>query len=246
MRYAIVSDIHANLAALQAVLGEAGSADEVWCLGDIVGYGPEPNECVETVKQRASVCIPGNHDWACIGKIDIADFNGDAAAAIMWAQRRLSAPNLAYLDSLPETVTTGDFTLAHGSPREPIWEYIIYPGTAKANFAHFSTQVCLVGHTHLPAMFQETKGAQKPNASCQVVPIELGNWQPIGRRRRIINPGSVGQPRDGNPWASYLLLDTSRMMLEYRRVPYPVEITQRNMQKAGLPPRLYLRLGYGR
>ncbi|MEA3459769.1 MAG: metallophosphoesterase family protein, partial [Chloroflexota bacterium] len=185
MRYLVISDIHSNLAAFEAVLADAGEYDKVWCLGDLVGYGPRPNECIERLRQLDHVCVAGNHDWAAIGKLDLEDFNADARRACLWTRKTLSPENWKFLESLPERLEFPDldFTLVHGSPRHPIWEYILSPFTAEANFAHFDTRFCLVGHTHVPTVFR-----QRPWD-----PGELSNPLHLGEERLIINPGSVGQ-----------------------------------------------------
>jgi diadenosine tetraphosphatase ApaH/serine/threonine PP2A family protein phosphatase len=241
MRYALISDIHANLAALTAVLDhlDVKTVDEVWCLGDVVGYGPDPNECLERLRELPHRCLAGNHDWAVLGKLDLEDFNPDARRACLWTREQLTPTSRAYLESLEERIVEGDFTLAHGSPRHPIWEYIIYPSNAQVNFAHFDTPYCFVGHSHVPIIFRD-RGSE-----IDIRPIELGVPMPLGEERLIINPGSVGQPRDGDPRASYVLLDAEARTIEYRRVPYPIEETQRKMVQVGLPPRLIIRLSYG-
>jgi diadenosine tetraphosphatase ApaH/serine/threonine PP2A family protein phosphatase len=241
MRYALISDIHANLAALMAVLDhlDVKTVDEVWCLGDVVGYGPDPNECLERLRELPHRCLAGNHDWAVLGKLDLEDFNPDARRACLWTREQLTPTSRAYLESLEERIVEGDFTLAHGSPRHPIWEYIIYPSNAQVNFAHFDTPYCFVGHSHVPIIFRD-RGSE-----IDIRPIELGVPMPLGEERLIINPGSVGQPRDGDPRASYVLLDAEARTIEYRRVPYPIEETQRKMVQVGLPPRLIIRLSYG-
>ena len=241
MRVAVVSDIHSNLAALKAVLADAGAVDAVWCLGDIVGYGPQPDECIETLRaQPGLVCIPGNHDWAALGKLDTAEFNHDAQSAVLWTREHLSDEGRRYLESLKETQEAYGFTLVHGSPRHPIWEYVISPRLAGENFAAFKTTYCLVGHSHWPIMYVEN-GADPPAED----DAQWGACIELGDRRRFINPGSVGQPRDGDPAASYLVLDPERKTVEYRRVRYPVKATQALMRKAGLPSRLVERIAYG-
>lgn len=243
MRYLILSDIHSNFEAFQAVLDDAGPVDQVWCLGDVVGYGPDPNACVELLRSFPHRCIAGNHDWATLGKLDLRDFNPDAREANLWNREQLTADNLAYLDALPETLVEGAFTLAHGSPRHPIWEYIIYTSTAETNFDHFDTPFCFVGHTHTPAIFRLNKSSGKE--MCQASTPSLANLVHLETARMIINPGSVGQPRDGDPKASYAILDLEALTVEYHRVTYPVEETQAKMIKHDLPLRLALRLGYG-
>ncbi len=156
MRYAILGDIHSNLAALTAVLedlNKRGGFDKIWCLGDIVGYGPEPHECIELLKQFNHLCVAGNHDWAAIGNIDTNDFNEDAALANNWTSNQLIPSDKDYIKSLELIVVEGDFTLVHGSPREPIWEYLISTKIAQDNLKFFETRICLVGHSHIPLVF---------------------------------------------------------------------------------------------
>jgi diadenosine tetraphosphatase ApaH/serine/threonine PP2A family protein phosphatase len=242
MRYLILSDIHSNLEAFKAVLDDAGAVEQIWCLGDIVGYGPDPNACVELLRSHAHLCIAGNHDWATLGKLDLRDFNPDAREANLWNREQLTADNLAYLEGLPERLVEGEFTLAHGSPRHPIWEYVIYTSTANTNFEFFDTPYCFVGHTHTPAIFRQLPNSQ--NACESITPV-IDQPVHLEGDRLLMNPGSVGQPRDGDPRASYAILDVESFTLEYHRVVYPVEETQAKMIKHDLPLRLALRLGYG-
>ncbi len=249
MRYLVVSDIHANLQALLAVLAHAPPVDEVWCLGDLVGYGPNPNECIECVRELPRLfCLAGNHDWAALGQLDVSTFNAEARLAISWTQSVLSAESREYLEGLPVRAERDGLTLAHASPREPIWEYLLDTTSACANFAYFSTPLCLVGHTHLPLAFEWDAARSR----CEFPPelFEPGAAGeialPFEGRRLILNPGSVGQPRDGDPRAAFAVLDTERMTWEVRRVPYPVEIAQERMRAQGLPRRLVERLAHGR
>jgi diadenosine tetraphosphatase ApaH/serine/threonine PP2A family protein phosphatase len=254
MRCAIISDIHGNLDALQAVLADAGQVDELWCLGDLVGYGPQPNECVALLRERGALCVAGNHDWACIGKMDTAEFNPEATEAVLWTRARLTPEHRAYLESLPETLVAGEqreFTLVHGSPREPIWEYLTHISLARLNFDYFPTRYCLVGHTHVPLIFQRPAPHERPTDYRTIVPRPDEPY-PLGTHRVIVNPGSVGQPRDGNPDAAYMVYESARGAgdgsagtLTLRRVPYPVAAVQQKMREAGLPPRLIIRLAYG-
>jgi predicted phosphodiesterase len=243
MRVLIISDIHANLVALEAVLADAaGRYDAAWCLGDLVGYGPNPNECVALVRSLPGmVCLVGNHDKAVLGEIDINVFNGDARAAIAWTQGVSTPDTLAYLRDLPEQLLREDYTLVHGSPRQPVWEYILDRFIAMENFPLFDTPFCLVGHTHMPVIYKQIGsngdvGDETPNYSAP---------RALRGSRLIINPGSVGQPRDNNPDAAYALLDTDTDTWEYRRVPYDLFATQSRMRAARLPERLAARLGYG-
>ena len=243
MRSLVISDIHSNLEAFEAVVQDAGPVDQVWCLGDIVGYGPDPNACVELLRSRPHLCIAGNHDWATLGKLDLRDFNSDARQANLWNREQLTPDNLAYLEALPETLVEGQFTLAHGSPRHPIWEYIIYATTAQACFEYFDTQYCLVGHTHTPVAYRLDN--EDGDEVCETILPSPDGPLKLGPERLIINPGSVGQPRDGDPRASYLVLDTDALTVQHRRVEYAVERTQAKMEKQGLPMRLVVRLMYG-
>ena len=243
MRYLIISDVHSNLAAFEAVLADAGSFDKVWCLGDMVGYGPDPNECVERLRDLPHICVVGNHDWATLGKLDTEDFNPDAKRACLWTRKQLSSSNLEYLETLPEAIVEEGFTLVHGSPRHPIWEYILYPSIARANFEYFDSRFCFVGHTHVPVIYRHHP--ENPSKACDTLIPSLNDPLVLGEDRLIINPGGVGQPRDGDPRASYAVLDSDEHTLEYRRTPYPIEVTQARMMEKGLPLRLIIRLGYG-
>ncbi len=247
MRVLVLSDIHANLAALEAVLADAEEQgyEATWCLGDVVGYGPDPNECIERLRELPGelVCVAGNHDWAALGRLDIEDFNPEARRAVQWTQAELTAGNRAWLESLPDQpVVRGRYTITHGSPRHPIWEYILTPSIARSNFEHFSTPYCLIGHTHVPVIYRLPEEDKRCEALMPTTefPIALA-----GPHRLILNPGSVGQPRDSDPRASYALLDTDRDVWIYRRLAYPVELTQAKMREAGLPERLIARLAYG-
>lgn len=244
MRVLVISDIHANLAALERVLEDAdGAYESVWCLGDTVGYGPEPDACIMRVRSLNALAVVGNHDWAVLQRMDVEDFNPEARRAVLWTRNHINPENLAWLNSLPgEPVVCDDFTLTHGSPRDPVWEYVLYPSVAQANFEHFTTRFCLVGHTHVPALHMLQDDASKVRslalAAGQVISLEAG-W------RGILNPGSVGQPRDNDPRAAYALLDTEALTWETRRVAYPFEVTQAHMRAAKLPERLISRLAYG-
>jgi diadenosine tetraphosphatase ApaH/serine/threonine PP2A family protein phosphatase len=238
----IISDIHANLAALEAVLDDAPHFDEVWCLGDLVGYGPKPNQCIQRVRGLPQTSLAGNHDWAALGKLDLNSFNAIARAANEWTQRQLTSSSLTYLNGLASSLQRDEFTLAHASPREPVWEYIMDARTAYQNFEHFSTSFCLVGHTHIPVLFELDAERNR----CQALLPPFPEPVKLGTRRAIINAGSVGQPRDGDPRAAYGVLDTDEMTFEFRRVSYPIRITQERMRAQGLPQRLIDRLQVGR
>ena len=242
MRYLIISDIHANLPALEAVLADAPPYDEVWCLGDLVGYGPNPNECIERVQELPHTSLAGNHDWAVLGRLDLDSFNLDARIANIWAQSELGPAAREYLSKLPVQLERDGAYLVHASPREPVWEYVLDASVAWANFAYFPTTVCLLGHSHIPLAFVGDEQRRRCDS--------LSPWHsdplPLGSRRMILNPGSVGQPRDGDPRASYAVLDTDDNTWEFRRVTYPVEIVQERMRARKLPRRLIARLEFGR
>ncbi len=243
MRYAVLADIHANLAAFKAVLQDLeskGGVDEIWCLGDTVGYGPEPHACLELLASHNHVCVAGNHDWAAIGKIDTLDFNPDAARACQWTARQLTVGDIDYLQGLPLQLERGDFTLVHGSPREPIWEYLLSAVDARANFACFDTRFCFVGHSHVPLVFRRDEAG-----SC--ILERLSDKVSVGmhRDRLIINPGGVGQPRDGDPRASYAVYDSNDHTIYHYRVEYDIAATQNKMMECQLPLSLVFRLSGG-
>lgn len=242
MRILIISDIHANLTAFQAVLDDArGEWEYVWCLGDVVGYGPDPNECVEVLRGLPHLCLAGNHDWAALGRLDIRTFNPDARKAVNWTRETLTPENTAYLDDLPTTFVIGDYTLAHGSPREPVWEYILEPLVAALNFPHFETPYCLVGHTHQPVTYE----LLSEQGDVEAIMPTYRHQRHLNGRRQIINPGSIGQPRDQNPNAAYALLDMDTNTWEYRRVAYDIPAVQRRMRANDMPERLIARLEHG-
>jgi diadenosine tetraphosphatase ApaH/serine/threonine PP2A family protein phosphatase len=240
MRYAILADIHGNLAAFKAVLQdveERGGAEQLWCLGDIVGYGPDPSECIALLCQYNHLCVAGNHDWAAIGRVDISDFNPDAAEACRWTARQLSPEDVRYLDNLPLTLSRDDFTIVHGSPREPIWEYVLSTESAGANFQFFETRFCFIGHSHLPVVFE--------NVGQRCVLMGLPAELRLGENRLIINPGGVGQPRDGDPRAAYAIYDAGAATIYHYRITYDIEATQQRMVEHGLPVFLAMRLSHG-
>ncbi len=244
MRIAVLSDIHANLPALEAVRADLGEVDQVWVLGDIVGYGPQPNEVISTLQSMGARSVLGNHDGAAIGTVDPAYFNPDARAAIEWTAGVIDANARSYLATLPEVRRDGELTAVHGSPRDPIWEYITSTGIAAANFEHFESRLCLFGHTHLPIAYLLTNDAieARPGLPDEVVQV--------GPARALLNPGSVGQPRDGLPDAAYGILEMSDSVdeatMSFHRVRYEIDRTQRMMRDVGLPARLAERLSYGR
>jgi len=294
LRYAVISDIHANLEALQAVLQELARIvrrsgqpfDGLWCLGDLVGYGPNPQECVDVVHSHTDVVISGNHDQAVAGILPVEHFNDSAQVTADWTRSKLSQGHLRYLAGLAERMVIGACTLVHGSPRNPVWEYLTSVDVAALSFPCFSTPLCFVGHTHVPTIFlqraepvvmaetaerarrleranqgflaEELLGLETLNqlaveqeeliresvAPCEVVSPGEGQWVLPPGYRAIVNPGSVGQPRDGDPRAAFMVYDTERGC-EFYRVEYPLEQTQRKIWRSGLPARMAQRLSYG-
>jgi diadenosine tetraphosphatase ApaH/serine/threonine PP2A family protein phosphatase len=239
MRICVVSDIHGNLPALDAVLTALSPFDTVWQLGDVVGYGPQPDAVVARLKHLSAMGVAGNHDAAALGRIETDVFNDDARTAVEWTAGRIDGDTRTWLGALPERMTDGSFTLVHGSPRDPIWEYVFSVPVARANFAAFETVHCLVGHTHVPLVFREDDGLVETLAPSDGSTLQLDG------RRTILNPGSVGQPRDGDPRACGMVIDTASNVVEWRRVDYPIADVQSLMMRAGLPRRLVDRLTLG-
>ncbi len=239
MRIAVLSDIHGNLPALEAVLAALAPFDAVWHLGDVVGYGPEPDAVVARLDALGATGVRGNHDAAAIGALSTSAFNSEARAAVLWTASVITSETRDWLTALPETATIGDFTLAHGSPRDPIWEYVLTTPTARANFAVLTTRLALIGHTHLPLVFREDDGLVET-----IAPSD-GSTLALDERRALLNPGSVGQPRDGDPRACGALLDLEAGTMSWRRVAYDIAIVQDRMRSAGLPKRLIDRLDHG-
>jgi predicted phosphodiesterase len=241
MRTLVISDIHANLTALEAVLTDTGQIDAVWCLGDLVGYGPDPNECVECIAQLPNLqCIMGNHDAAAVGCIEVDAFNPDARKTVLWAQERLTPANKEYLKNLPERVKLDYITLVHGSPFKPIWEYLLDTRSATISFEFFDTHYCFVGHTHLPVLYYLPDDRQTAQL---IVPEHIS--QMTLAPRGIINPGSVGQPRDRDSRAAYAILDMTNFTWEWHRVEYDIQNVQERMRKENLPERHITRLSAG-
>lgn len=242
VRIAVLSDVHSNLVALRAVLDDCGTPDAIWCLGDIVGYGPRPNDVIALLVDRGALAVAGNHDWAAVGKMGVETFNRDAATAARWTSAALSPEARDYLTELEVIETAHDCTLVHGSPRDPLWEYLLASWQALENLDHFATRLCLFGHTHIPSMFASVdEGRMRVLQVEGALTVELTALA----GKTFLNPGSVGQPRDGDPRSAYLLLDLSAGSAEWRRVPYDIEATQAQMREARLPRRLIERLSQG-
>ena len=245
MRYGILSDIHGNLEALDAVLEALADEriDRYLCLGDIVGYGASPNACLDRVTGLTTVVIAGNHDHAAIGKLDIATFNHFAAEAALWTRRQLTPDERRYLAELPYTRQIDDLYAVHASPANPEdWTYLTSLWLADEAFDGMPGDIalCVLGHTHTPVIF-ERRTAQ--DRSRQIPAATLGLESEC---RYIVNVGSVGQPRDGDPRAAYCVYDTGERRIEIKRVSYDVETAQRKIRAAGLPDILAERLAYGR
>ena len=243
MRILLISDIHSNLIALDTVIKDAGDFEQIWCLGDVVGYGPEPNECINRLREYDLICLAGNHDLAVVDEIGLKDFSRDAQVSLLWTRQFLTPANHDWLKSLPTTtLVLHDLTVVHASPRDPVWEYLNDREVAKNNLDLVTTSICLNGHTHIPVIFRKPwdglKVLQEPLPAN--VPIRLITYD-----RMFINPGSVGQPRDEDPRAAYAIIDLEAMTLTHRRVIYDVSATQKLIKQAKLPSSLLRRLRFG-
>jgi diadenosine tetraphosphatase ApaH/serine/threonine PP2A family protein phosphatase len=241
MRYAIISDIHGNLEALESVLAEIDrqKVDSLLCLGDIVGYGPNPNECVEIIKQRADVTLAGNHDYAPLGKLDLSYFNPWARSAIEWTASKLNQASIDFLLNLPLKEAVDGFTIVHATPNNPsAWNYIITIGDAVKNFDEFDGQICFIGHSHVPMIVAVTRSGDYRVIRDNPVRLET-------EMRYIINVGSVGQPRDFIPKAAFAIYEANSRDYELFRVEYDIAETQSKIFQSGLPPFLAERLELG-
>jgi len=237
MRVAVISDIHANFHALEAVAEAIGQEqDEIWCVGDVVGYGPQPNPCCDWTADHADVCLAGNHDLGVLGTLDLELFSDDAAAAALWTRGVLSERARGYLAALEPSATRDGVALYHGSPREPVWEYVLSYQAARDAIEDSAAEVTIVGHSHVPFAIGEGELVGGHVSDGAEVALD-GRW--------LLNPGSVGQPRDGDPHAAWLLLDLGSRRATFRRVPYDVERTQAEMRELGLPDVLAERLAHG-
>jgi predicted phosphodiesterase len=239
VRVLVLSDIHSNIRALDAVLADAGTVDAIWHLGDVVGYGPDPDAVVARLAALGAQGVRGNHDSAALGGREIELFNADARRAMEWTRTVVGPETKAWLAAQPLRRTEGDFTLVHGSPRDPTWEYVTAIPIARANLAILTTRHCLFGHTHLPIAFRADG-----NSVAQVTPAGRSAFT-LDARSTMLNPGSVGQPRDGNRASAYAVLDTTKNELSWARVVYDIAGTQAAMRRARLPERLIDRLDYG-
>jgi predicted phosphodiesterase len=242
MRIALLSDVHGNLPAFEAVVADVDSAgvDEIWCLGDLVGYGAQPDGCVELARERCDLCLAGNHDLVVTGEIDIADFSSSAAAAAEWTRENIGADSLEFLRGLRPQLDGRAVGLYHASPRDPVWEYVLSTWQADECMDLMEERVAAVGHSHVALFFHRTGEGQVDGA-----PAEAGLERDLGEGEWLINPGGVGQPRDGDPRAAWLLLDTERQSAIYQRAEYDIAGAQAAIRSARLPDSLADRLQYG-
>ena len=240
MRVAVISDVHANEHALDAVLAaiDRERVDAVWCLGDTVGYGARPNECCDKVRGRAEVCLIGNHDLVALGELSVGDFNDEAARAALWTGEQLTEESQSFLCGLKPSAEADGVGLFHASARDPVWEYVLSEEAAHATLDLTSQPLVLVGHSHVALALSLDGDHVSGGVAVDGTRFELD-------RRSLLNPGSVGQPRDGDPRAAWLLLDLQEHVASFRRVPYPVRETQAEIREAGLPEILAARLEHG-
>jgi predicted phosphodiesterase len=242
LRIAVISDIHGNWHAFEAVLDDVKreAVDEVWCLGDVVGYGPQPNRCVEETKARSDVCLLGNHDLAAIGDVDLASFSPDAATSARWTIDELDPESLEYLKTLEPKGEREGVEFFHASPRDPIWEYVLSEPAVRTALEMTTAKIVLVGHSHIPIALRLADGDALAGGLAKA-----GSEIELGEGRWLLNPGSVGQPRDGDPRAAYLLIDLGTWNAQYKRIAYNIGATQAEIRKAGLPEALAERLDVG-
>jgi predicted phosphodiesterase len=255
VRLAIISDIHANLPALEAVLAdvEGAGVDELWCLGDVVGYGAHPDECASLVAERCALCLVGNHDLAVLGELDDSSFSPAAAAAVRWTRETARPETIEFLRGLKPADENRDVALYHASPRDPVWEYVLWPDQAAECIAVQETRISLVGHSHVALFFvmagdgdpRHTGQPLDPQGTAQGAQARAGTRLDLSEGRWLINPGSVGQPRDGDPRAAWMELDTDAWEAAYHRVDYEIERAAEAIAANELPEHLAKRLYVG-
>jgi predicted phosphodiesterase len=246
LRAAVLSDVHSNQPALEAVIAaiDATGVDEVWCLGDVVGYGAQPDACAELIRERCQVCLVGNHDLAVLGKIDVSSFSETAAAAVEWTRDNAAAATLDFLRELEPAGARDGIGLFHGSPRDPVWEYVLSVEQAEEGLDAQQQRVALIGHSHVSLFFARADGAGRGEAQGAqagdgaLLSLESGAW--------LLNPGSAGQPRDGDPRAAWLELDTEEWTARFHRTEYDIATAAETILTAGLPSQLAERLELGR
>jgi diadenosine tetraphosphatase ApaH/serine/threonine PP2A family protein phosphatase len=242
MQVAIISDIHGNRHAFEAVLADirGSSATEIWCLGDVVGYGADPNDCCRLARAHAAVCLAGNHDLAVTGDLDLGEFSTGAALAARWTQEVIDDDHRDWLRSLSSSGAAEGVGLYHASPRDPVWEYVLSALLAELCLDVQEERVSFVGHSHVALAFERPEGQPATGAARRAgdtADLSAGEW--------IVNPGSVGQPRDGDPRAAWLLLDTGAWTAEWRRTEYDIAGAAASIRAARLPDSLAERLEYG-
>jgi len=242
MKVAVVSDIHANRHAFEATLDAiaASDASELWCLGDLVGYGAEPDACVELAREHAAVCLAGNHDMAVTGELSLEDFSRGASVAAQWTREVIHPENLEFLRALSPQGEEDEVGLYHASPRDPVWEYVLSALLAELCLNKQQHRICLIGHSHVALSFDRQEGELASGE-----PRREGTQLDLGQGEWLLNPGSVGQPRDGDPRASWLLLDLEQMDATFHRAEYDVAGAAAAIRAARLPDSLAERLEYG-
>jgi predicted phosphodiesterase len=243
MRIALLSDVHGNLPAFEAVLADVDEVgvEEIWCLGDLVGYGAQPNECIALARRRCDLCLAGNHDMVVTGAIDIADFSLDAATAAQWTREHIEPDALEFLDQLKPRDDGREIGLYHASPRDPVWEYVLSGWQADECMSLMKPRVGAIGHSHVALWFTRTHEGEVDGSTA-----EAGLERDLSDGQWLINPGGVGQPRDNDPRAAWLLLDTQGWSAQWRRVDYPIEEAAGAIEAAGLPVQLAQRLYLGK
>jgi predicted phosphodiesterase len=249
MRLAILSDIHANLPALEAVLEhvEDTGVEELWCLGDVVGYGADPDRCTELVRERCDMSLVGNHDLAVLGELDISSFSPAAAEAVRWTQEVATPETIAFLEGLSPADTDRVVALYHASPRDPVWEYVLWPDQAAECIRVQAARISLIGHSHVALFFalpEDGAGGSAPEQA-RGAQAGAGTRLELAHGRWLINPGSVGQPRDGDPRAAWLELDTDAWTATYHRVEYEIDRAAEAIERSELPEHLAKRLYVG-
>jgi len=242
MKVAVISDIHGNRQAFEATLEAVAASDaaELWCLGDLVGYGADPDACVELAREHAAVCLAGNHDLAVTGEIPLDEFSRGASLAVQWTQDVIAPDNLAFLASLSPTGAEGPVGLYHASPRDPVWEYVLSTLLAELCLDEQRHRLCLIGHSHVALSFGRREGeltTGEPRRGGAQLDLGAGEW--------LLNPGSVGQPRDGDPRAAWLLLDLDEPSVSFERTDYDIAGAAGAIRAARLPDSLAERLEYG-
>lgn len=242
MRWAILSDVHGNLQALEAVVAHLKTMqdlDGIVFLGDVLGYGADPNDSLELLREICALWVAGNHEHGVLGRTDIGTFNEEARAAILWCRDHLIPAHRAFLDRLPLMLDVEEFLCVHATPHHPgEWLYLFTWDDAREAFRAMPKDLCFVGHSHIPLVL-----CQKPSDEIQVMQVDALQFLP--GHRYLINPGSVGQPRDGNPHASFGIYDSQAQTYSLRRVPYDVQVAADRIMKMGLPPSLAHRLYLG-